>query len=168
MKFLKIFGISIKSGTVTVKYPFEEPLITNEFRGKIEIDPSKCTGCGACTRICPSKALSMVIEGNSVTIRYFIGRCIFCGMCAEICPQNAITITREFELATDEIHDLYNDVEHEAMQCSCGNRFLTKKLVNEVAARVKHNAYELLQLCPECRRRETVKRLTMKLTGIPR
>ena len=168
MKFLRILGISIKRGTVTVKYPFEQPLVTPEFRGRIEIDPAKCVGCGACVLICPPNALTMNREGKSVILRYFVGRCIFCAMCADVCPQQAINVTKDFELATSNVLDLYTDIEHDAAVCvSCGAPYLTKKLVENVSNNlsVRSNRWSL---CPECRRKETVRRIASRITGVPR
>lgn len=159
VKFLKILPIAAKTGTVTIKYPYQEPLITESFRGAIEVDPNKCVGCGACTRICPPKALTLTVEGDTAILRYFVGRCIFCGMCADTCPEKAISITKEFELATGNVFDLYTDIEHEVKRCSmCGKTFISKKLGDKVSSKVSDIPLETMDLCPECRRRETVKR----------
>lgn len=160
VKFIKVIPIAVKTGTVTIKYPYEQPLTTSSFRGIIEIDPSVCTGCGACIRICPSKALSLTIEGEEAILRYFIGRCIFCGMCADICPEKAIKVTKEFELASKQLSDLYVDVEHEVITCKkCGAKFSTKKLVNKTMTLFEDIIPEsLIQLCPRCRRIEILSR----------
>ncbi|MEM4627663.1 MAG: 4Fe-4S binding protein [Ignisphaera sp.] len=159
VKFLKIIPIAVKTGTVTIKYPYQEPLVTDSFRGAIEIDPNKCVGCGACMRICPPKALTLTTESNTMILRYFVGRCIFCGMCADTCPEKAIKITKEFELATGNIYDLYSDVEHEVKTCSiCGKTFTSKKLSNKIASKVPDIPTETMDLCPDCRRKETLKK----------
>lgn len=167
VKFLKIFSVSAREGTATRKYPFESPLVTPEFRGRIDIDPAKCVGCGACTRICPTKTLTLSYEGGEAVLRYFIGRCIFCGMCAYVCPQNAITITKDFELASYDLGDLYDEVVHRTVKCSvCGKPFTTTKLVMEVKTRVNEkNMEELLNICPECRRRLTARHIGSRVVG---
>ncbi|MCS7110806.1 MAG: 4Fe-4S binding protein [Ignisphaera sp.] len=130
----------------------------------MEIDSNKCVGCGACTRICPPKALMLTTEGNTMTLKYFVGRCIFCGMCADTCPEKAIRITKEFELATGNIFDLYTDIEHEIKACSmCGKTFISKKLSNKIALKVPDMPQETMDLCPDCRRKETLKRFM----GVP-
>jgi hydrogenase-4 component H len=155
VKFVKVLPIAAKIGTVTIRYPYAKPLVTDSFRGAIEVDPGKCTGCGACTRICPPKALSLNIEGGTAILRYFVGRCIFCGMCADICPEKAIKITKEFELASEQVSDLYIDVEHEVVTCrKCGSKFVTSKLLNKVEQELGEFSKELLSLCPRCRRVE--------------
>ena len=159
MKFLKLFAVAKKAGTVTRKYPFEEPLITEEFRGEIKIDPEKCVGCGACTLICPPSALTMRDEGNIRLIRYFVGRCIFCGMCAEVCPTNAITITKEFELATLDTDDLLRDLLHKRVKCRiCGRPFLTTKLI-KYANKDIPGSDNYADVCPECRSKLSIKNI---------
>ncbi|MEM0027463.1 MAG: 4Fe-4S binding protein [Ignisphaera sp.] len=161
VKFVKIIPIALKVGTVTRKYPFERPLITESFRGAIEVDPVKCTGCGACTRICPPKALSLIREGETLILRYFVGKCIFCGMCADICPEKAIAITKEFELASENLSELNVDVEHELKKCvKCGATFVSTKLLNKVRSQVEALPDDIAELCPNCRRLEILKRFT--------
>lgn len=159
IRFVKIIPLATKIGTVTIKYPYDKPLVTESYRGVIDIDPAKCVGCGACTKICPPKALSLVIEDKTIVLRYFIGRCIFCGMCVDICPEKAIRITKEFELASDEICELYNDIEHELYTCrKCGAKFASVKLLNKIKSMVEVLPEEVLSLCPNCRRIEFLSR----------
>jgi len=168
VKFLKMLSISVREGTATRKYPFESPLVTPEFRGKIEIDPVKCVGCGACTRICPPKALTIGNEGDEIVLKYFEGRCIFCGMCAYVCPQKAITVSKEFELATWELGDLYDEVVHTTVKCRiCGKPFTTVKFVKEVEKRIDNKVPEdLLTVCPECRKKLTARKIGSKVVGV--
>ena len=53
-----------------------------------EIDPEKCRGCTACTRVCPAGAISG-------TPRYAhkidVNKCLKCGACMEKCKFNAIS-----------------------------------------------------------------------------
>ncbi|MEM1646433.1 MAG: 4Fe-4S binding protein [Ignisphaera sp.] len=157
VKFVKVIPLATKIGTVTIKYPFAKPLVTDSFRGAIEVDPSKCIGCGACTRICPPRALSLITEGGTLILRYFVGRCIFCGMCADTCPEKAIRVTKEFELASENIYDLFTDVEHEIVTCKrCGAKFASKKLIDKVESKIGESLNELMYLCPTCRRIEAL------------
>jgi len=55
----------------------------------------RCTGCGACVRICPSRCLELDTgggEGASSITRFELsaGACIGCGLCIEICPEDAL------------------------------------------------------------------------------
>lgn len=53
----------------------------------IEIDKNKCTGCAACSGICPKKAIVMK-ENNEGFLYPEIDRtkCINCGLCNKVCP----------------------------------------------------------------------------------
>jgi nitroreductase/NAD-dependent dihydropyrimidine dehydrogenase PreA subunit len=52
------------------------------------IDPDKCTGCGRCVPVCPSRTLSMVDGKAQVTGKDSLS----CGHCAAACPAGAITV----------------------------------------------------------------------------
>ncbi len=53
-----------------------------------EMNPEKCRGCTACTRVCPAGAISG-------TPRYAhtidVSKCLKCGACMEKCKFNAIS-----------------------------------------------------------------------------
>lgn len=159
LKFVKLITVARKAGTVTRRYPFEGPLLTEEFRGEVRLDPEKCTGCGACTIICPPNALTLHDEGEVRVIRYFVGRCIFCGMCAEVCPTQAITITREFELAAPTTEQLLRDLVHERVKCRiCGKPFLPAKLLKAANSDVP-GSENYIDICPECRIKTSLKNI---------
>lgn len=52
----------------------------------MQVDKSKCVGCGACCGICPAGAISLK-DGKSEIDQT---KCINCGTCASICPMAAI------------------------------------------------------------------------------
>jgi len=59
---------------------------------KIVIDRAKCTGCGICSMICPSKAITINRKAE-VNHQY----CMKCGSCVVACQSNAITMIEEAE-----------------------------------------------------------------------
>ena len=92
----------------TVKYPFGKPVLAERFRGKLDIDPVKCTGCGVCEIVCPAEVITMVPTGKRhvgnreiETKRpvFDLYTCISCGQCVEDCRFDALWLTRDFELA---------------------------------------------------------------------
>ena len=62
----------------------------------IEIDVSKCKGCGLCTVSCPRKLIFLSIVGTDkhVYVAKFVdeGNCVGCAYCASICPDLAIKV----------------------------------------------------------------------------
>jgi 4Fe-4S ferredoxin len=64
---------------------------------------NKCTGCGICPKICPTKAIELgpvheiatALESrgavpNAPYVLFDLEKCVFCGLCAVLCPVNAI------------------------------------------------------------------------------
>ena len=107
----KAFGEMFRTvlrGPVTVKYPFEQAKVAGRFRGKLDIDPMKCTGCGVCRNSCPAGVIEMVTIGTrKVGEREIENRrpvfdlfaCISCGQCVDDCRFGALVLTANFELA---------------------------------------------------------------------
>lgn len=48
-----------------------------------------CVYCGACTNICPAKAIH--IDKSEKTLNYNEDKCVRCGKCVKVCPKNSWT-----------------------------------------------------------------------------
>jgi len=63
---------------------------------RIEIDRSRCKGCGLCTKGCPRKLLDLdVPEDETVQPCAELlcpEKCVGCAQCAEMCPDLAISV----------------------------------------------------------------------------
>lgn len=67
---------------------------------RVVIDPTACSGCGLCARVCPTQALTFV--GPVVTVRkrgdkaepfalrFRTTHCVACHLCARMCPEEAV------------------------------------------------------------------------------
>lgn len=93
---------------VTEEYPFGRKVVTERFRGKLDIDPMKCTGCSVCEIVCPAGVITMVPVGKKVVgsrevevkkPSFDLYSCISCGQCVDDCKFGALTLTHDFELA---------------------------------------------------------------------
>ncbi len=94
----------------TLIYPFEKREMPKGSRGRHQYDEAKCTGCGMCSRVCPSFAIELKGLGPKCEgLKVNLGACLFCQQCEESCPTGAIWLSTEYELAVinkaDEILD---------------------------------------------------------------
>jgi ferredoxin len=74
---------------------FKIPIYDDERQvtwASVDIDDSKCDGCGMCAKICPSAALRIVGKGKDKKARMVEGyhNCIGCNDCYAICDKDAI------------------------------------------------------------------------------
>ena len=63
---------------------------------QIEIDASRCKGCGLCTTACPRMLLKLSEEisdtGYSPAFITSQSKCVGCALCAGMCPDLAINV----------------------------------------------------------------------------
>jgi hydrogenase-4 component H len=95
----------------TEAYPFTKITLPQTYRGKLDIDPMKCTGCSICAYVCPASVITMIEVGKrklgekEVAVKrpkFDLYTCIFCGECVDNCPFGALELTKNFELATPQ------------------------------------------------------------------
>lgn len=159
-KRINLFREALRIGVVTKKYPFEPIEVPEGFRGKPSIDVERCIGCGACVNACPPNALRTEVDVEKAVKRIilFLGLCIFCGRCQDVCPADAIKLTREFELSSLKIEDLYQIVELKMAKCEiCGRPYATIRQVLFTVKNVPKDQRPLLMLCDECRSKVSAK-----------
>ena len=96
------------SAPVTEEYPFGRKAVAERFRGKLDIDPLKCTGCSVCEIVCPAGVITMVPVGTKkvgdreLAVKrpaFDLFTCISCGQCVDDCRFGALALTHDFELA---------------------------------------------------------------------
>ncbi|MBU1090883.1 MAG: 4Fe-4S dicluster domain-containing protein [Candidatus Omnitrophica bacterium] len=120
-------------GPYTAGFPFEAHTPFEKFRGKPYFHEEDCIGCGACSQVCPARAIEFedkIIDGKAkrvLTLR--LDRCIFCGQCQSNCPtEKGIILSGEFDLATtDKREDLKQEIEKEIIACECCNELIVPR-----------------------------------------
>jgi len=55
----------------------------------LQVDESKCVGCGVCTEVCPHEVLELSMKKVQIRDR---DACMECGACAMNCSFGAITV----------------------------------------------------------------------------
>lgn len=56
------------------------------------IEPSSCTGCDACVRVCPNGALALDRINGRLGYRVNAEQCNGCALCMDICEEDAVSI----------------------------------------------------------------------------
>jgi hydrogenase-4 component H len=114
-------------GPYTTKFPKAAHVPFARFRGKNEFHEKDCIGCGACSQVCPARAIDLVDELSSdkktarrkLTVNWDL--CIFCGQCQASCPtEKGIILSNEFDISTTEKgQGLNQGIEKELVLCEC-------------------------------------------------
>lgn len=126
-------------------------------RGAPQFNPKRCTGCGACSNVCPTRAIEIIDDYriNMRKIRLWLGACIFCGNCRDFCPEYAIELT-DRPVAPSSKKWVFKELEIELAVCEkCGKTFspiLLHEKVNELKLRGYQSREKLETFCEKCKR----------------
>ena len=91
--------------TVPKKDIFDKPReAALRYRGFHQNDWEKCLGCGTCSKICPTNAITMIevdtLEEKEGYINerpaFDYGRCTYCALCVDVCPSDSLDMSREY------------------------------------------------------------------------
>lgn len=101
---LKEAIICFSNPRVTLPYPFGPGSpVAEGFRGKLDIDETKCVGCGGCANVCPSRLIRFYDDGTTTRMQFVLDRCTYCGRCAEVCRYHAIAVVGQQVLVFREM-----------------------------------------------------------------
>ena len=65
--------------------------------GRVSLDATACTLCGACAVACPTGALELAVTDGTFTLSHDPGRCTGCELCTAACPERALTVRRTID-----------------------------------------------------------------------
>ncbi len=134
-KFKEVI-ICLGAGRVTLPYPFEPAKVPPKFRGRIEFDARKCTGCGGCANVCPPRCIVIEDLGEVARITLHLDRCIQCARCYEVCPEGAIWPTQQFETSSPDKSDLKSEWVAWMSTCQrCGRCFEIENAIDRFASK---------------------------------
>ncbi|GAB6045161.1 4Fe-4S binding protein [Caminibacter profundus] len=162
--FLKIAIRNLLKGPTTDPYPFGKTFVPDKLRGKLKVDAAICTACATCEEVCPSGAIHITKNENVYVHTTWYNTCCFCGNCEFFCPTGAIKLTNDFHTANTE-QEKYKFItvaiisEKECKRCFKKFVPATKPLIEKSYPCISDDINELLEFCPECRRKLAFERL---------
>jgi bidirectional [NiFe] hydrogenase diaphorase subunit len=146
----------------TIKQLAEEYGVAPSFKARE--DASGCIRCGLCVRVCRElmgyEAIGFINRGAERIPETPFSEdnpdCMSCGACAYLCPTGYIKVIDNNNREIKVWHK-----KEELIECEeCGQRFTPGRLLKEVRDKLKElDISELLNLCPECRRKKEIKTL---------
>jgi formate hydrogenlyase subunit 6/NADH:ubiquinone oxidoreductase subunit I len=98
-------------GTVSYTLPHEHQCTSNQYRGLIINDATRCVGCGQCAYVCPSAAIEVKRSGDTYSWTYDAAKCAFCGRCIERCKPHTLTMQSQLPplySRSDELKQVLN------------------------------------------------------------
>ncbi len=90
MNILTMLWKNFVGGSRTLRFPLR-PKVTQRYRGLVQFDPTRCTGCAICKMRCTSRAIQFKTGKGEFTWSYDPGQCTFCGRCVEGCKDHALS-----------------------------------------------------------------------------
>ena len=122
--------------------------------GRLEVDGSRCSGCGLCVTDCPTGALTLSSDDESSCILFRHDLCVACGRCADICPEKCLKMERVLELDGLRRSAVVLFEDSIARCRCCGNIIGSQAMVRQLRLKLAASGDSLvsqLELCPECK-----------------
>jgi ferredoxin len=129
--------------------------------GEVSLDTTACTVCGACTTVCPTKALELAITADTFSLRYDPALCTGCTLCATVCPERALSVQRALngaQLRAGAV-ELASATRSLCTRCSCElpNPGTARRVQELLATHWRDLARVDGNLCSECARRPAIR-----------
>jgi hydrogenase-4 component H len=118
------------TGPYTSKFPAVPSIPPEGYRGVPKYYKEDCVGCGACSEVCPARAID--VEDNAAAklrrLTHHQERCLYCGQCERDCiTGKGIRLTLDYDLATTDISSAHTEIEKELVLCEKCGAIITAK-----------------------------------------
>lgn len=164
--FLKVLLRNVLDGPSTDPFPFGETFTPQRFRGKVQLDPELCMGCGICRHTCAAGAINIKVRADNSGFDFTVwhNSCCLCASCRHYCPTKAITLTTDWHNAHRQ-KEKFDWLEHHVIPyvpcTACGTPM--RRLPLQVAKRIYVNNPDvtieaIVTLCPKCRQLKDAER----------
>ena len=127
-----------------------------DFRGLVQIDTSKCIGCGICAYVCTDGSIQMINHSNDYEWRYDPGLCTFCERCVYFCPVDALSMKEEAAPSytkREDVQEVYTMQYPSCPECGRPAYPVSEKLLTEIFGKITDDMRNWIRLCDRCRRR---------------
>jgi hydrogenase-4 component H len=117
-------------GPFTANFPAQPCQPASRFRGLPRYSEKDCVGCGACSEVCPARAIE-VVDNPATKIRrltHHQERCLYCGQCETGCiTEKGIHLTQEYDATTTDLATAQTFIEKELALCEMCQAIITAK-----------------------------------------
>lgn len=137
---------------------------------EIEVDPEKCSLCGACASACPTGAMTYTEDTKGARLQLAPSLCVGCSACTKVCPEKAVSQKRVSDAGPLLSFEPKLLVTSGMAHCKvCGKpvapqakiRILEKRLREKQASK---EVIEKLYLCDECKSKDLIKHFSEYLS----
>jgi formate hydrogenlyase subunit 6/NADH:ubiquinone oxidoreductase subunit I len=102
LKYSKERSLNLFTKSARSLYPYIEPQLPENSRGRPVFDVTLCVGCGLCSKDCTAKAIEMIEFNGKKRPQFRLDKCVFCYQCAETCRKGSIDSSTFFAMATSD------------------------------------------------------------------
>ena len=153
MKILRHIFSNLTHKPMTLRFPKRAPL-PEKYRGQVQIDTSKCIGCGICVYVCAGGAVKLAFQGAGYEWTYDQGSCTFCEQCVHFCPVSALAMgsgpTPSY-IRRDELLQVHYMMYPVCPECGRPANAISDAVLTRAVGKITDEVRAWAGLCDRCR-----------------